>query len=123
MTMSIISPSGMIDYRVQANPVDPDSVRAGDRCLFTNVAEPIGPLVVLYSGLRDHHRFAVPEIKLTKDFRQRPVGLMIARYLSPIWKVPLIVEIIVQPDNVQRVESAPELGFLSAGKHVKSFEL
>ena len=46
MTVAVVSPSGMIDDRVKADPVDIDTAGSRHRRLLADISEPIGSLVV-----------------------------------------------------------------------------
>ena len=89
-----------------------DTTLSSKGSLFADVPEPVRAIVILNTGLGDDERLSITIVKLLKDFRERPIDVLTAVDLSPARMMPLIMEVVVQTEYVERLMSAAKFRLL-----------
>ena len=118
MAVAIVDPPRMIHYRVQTNSVNRNS-HIDRSCYFiANVSQPTGPQITLGACLGNENRASIALLRFAEHFPQRPIQQIISTY--EVWpdlircivaNEPLVVRIIVYPDNVEYLGLPPSSGF------------
>src|SRR5688572_14840605 len=101
--MTIIRPTGVIDDRIQAYSVEFGTSPFGDRSLLADVSKPTRALIIFDTGLGDQDRLIVSLMVFDKYLAQWAVKVVSTRDLYTIRKMPLIVKVVIETDDVDKI--------------------
>src|SRR5215204_6977903 len=108
MTMAVVVPARMIKNRVKTDAFERNSVSDGNLRLPANVSEPVGALAVFDPGFGNQNRTIITPVIFTQNFVKRSIKRVPAFDFAAVRVKPLIVKIIVQPDDVEIFGRAAE---------------
>src|SRR3982750_2115557 len=120
--IAVVVPARVVEDRVEADAVHGDPGAPGGRHLVGDVAEPAVAMAVLGAGLGDHQRPAVALPRLAQDLPEGAVERVPPLEGRPV-EEPLVVRVVVEPDDVEIALVAAELWPEAAGDQVPPLKL
>src|SRR5258708_32982432 len=101
VTVAIIRPPRMIDYRILANPLDRHIFFTGSMSLITNVAQPAGTKIIFNAGFSNEQGAPVALVNLAQDRSKRAIQRVRNRNHRPIRINPLVMRIIIYAYDIE----------------------
>src|SRR5215207_3957702 len=120
--VAVVVPARIVENRIQADPLDRHALPPRLPHLLGEPAQPAGARLVLGAGLGHHQRPAVTLPGLAQDRPERTVAGIVPRQRGPV-EDPLVVRVVVDPDDVEVPLVAAELRPELARDHVPGLEL
>src|SRR6266446_10931765 len=91
----------MIDYRIQANPLDRYIFFSGSTSLITYVAQPLGTKIILNTGFSNEQGATIALVNFAQDRSKWAIQRVRNRDHSSIRVNPLVMRIIIYADDIK----------------------
>src|SRR5581483_8133787 len=120
--VAIVIPPWMIGNRIKAHALQIHALIHGRGYFAAHIAKPARTVVALAARFRNKHGPAITFPKLAQDLAKRPVQRIAKPQRAPVVN-PLIVVVVIEPNDVDVLRRAAQLRRLTPAKHVQALKL